>query len=99
MIGVRKAGTSVYYNISNPVMVEEGTIGGGDYLWNATASGAPDGFVKRDTKYFIRVTYMEPEDWYNWDQDYTENIVWSPPPRDRDDDNGGGEPQEPPEEP
>jgi hypothetical protein len=99
MIGVREAGTSVYYNISNPVMVEEGTIGGGDYLWNATASGAPDGFVKRDTKYFIRVTYMEPEDWYNWDQDYTENIVWSPPPRDRDDDNGGGEPQEPPEEP
>ena len=98
MIGVRKGGTSVYYNVSTPEMVEEGTLGGGDYAWNATASGAPEGFVKRDTKYFIRVTYMEPEGWYNWDQDYTENIVRSPPRREEGDENGGGEPHEPPEE-
>lgn len=99
VIGVRKAGTSVYYNVSNPEMVGEETLGGGHYAWNATASGAPEGFVKRDTKYFIRVTYMEPEGWYNWDQDYTENIVRSPPRRESgDDENGGGEPHEPPEE-
>lgn len=99
VIGVRKAGTGIYYNVSSPMMVEEGTLGGGFYAWNATASGAPDGFIKKDTKYFIRVTYPAPERWYNWDQDYHETSVWSPPPRDRDDDNGGGEPQEPPEEP
>lgn len=98
VIGVRKAGTSVYYNVSNPEKVGEETLGGGHYAWNATASGAPEGFVKRDTRYFIRVTYMEPEGWYNWDQDYTENIVRSPPRDEGGDENGGGEPHEPPEE-
>jgi hypothetical protein len=95
VIGVRRAGTSVYYNVSMPVIVDEETLGGAHYAWNASASGAPEGFLRKDTKYFIRVTYSAPESWYNWDGDYSEFSVWSPQPKDNDND---GEPPEFPEE-
>jgi len=95
VMGVRKAGTGVYYNVSMPAIVDEGTMGGAHYAWNASASGAPEGFLRKDTKYFIRVTYNSPESWYNWDKDYSEFAVWSPEPRDKDD--GGEGPIEPPE--
>ena len=93
VLGVRKSGTSVYYNVSMPVIVHEETLGGAHYAWNASASGAPEGFLRKDTKYFMRVTYNAPESWYNWDKDYSEFSVWSPQPRDKD--NG----DEPPEHP
>lgn len=94
-IGVRKAGTSVYYNVSMPAIVDEETLGGARYAWNATSSGAPEGFLRKDAKYFIRITYNAPESWYNWDKDYSEFGVWSPQPRDKD---NGDEPPELPEE-
>jgi len=96
VMGVRKTGTGVYYNVSMPVIVEEETLGGAHYAWNASASGAPEGFLRKDTKYFIRVTYSAPESWYNWDKDYSEFVVWSPEPQEKDDGNGG--PLEPPGE-
>jgi hypothetical protein len=96
VMGVRKTGTGVYYNVSMPAIVEEETLGGAHYAWNASASGAPEGFLRKDTKYFIRVTYIAPESWYNWDKDYSEFVVWSPEPKDKDDGNDG--PLEPPGE-
>ncbi|MBN2334093.1 hypothetical protein JXL21_00940 [Candidatus Bathyarchaeota archaeon] len=79
MIGIkRKNFDGVYYNISEPTIVEEGTLGGHWYEWSESSAGAPDGFLKRNAKYVIRFTFYPST--YDWrlDREYVEATVNSP---------------------
>ena len=92
VIGIkRKNFDGVYYNISEPTIVEEGTLGGHWYEWSESAAGAPDGFLKRNAKYVIRFTFYPSN--YDWrlDREYVEETVNSP---ESNESNGGSEPPE-----
>lgn len=92
---VKKLGfDDVFYNVSYPVVVEEGTLGGNTYLWNESVSGAPSGFLSKDSRYLIRVVYSPEESGYHWCKQYSEEIVRAP--RTKDTSNGESEPPEEP---
>jgi len=81
VIGVSKIedeGPSVFYNITDPIMIQEGTLGGGNFMWNETAALAPEGFLRLDSEYTVRVTYGQSEQWLTYDKYYSQKIVQSP---------------------
>lgn len=80
-IGISKIGSEgqgIFYNVTDPVVVEEGTLGTCYYEWNESAASAPDGFLRDDSRYLVRVTYNEEEQWYTWDERYSQVTVNSP---------------------
>jgi hypothetical protein len=81
VIGVGKVGPKgpgVLYNVTDPYLVEEGTIGGGTYTWNESAASAPENFLRYGSEFVIRVTYGAEEEWYTWDRGYSQVTVASP---------------------
>ncbi|MCK4818987.1 hypothetical protein KA005_24655, partial [bacterium] len=81
VIGVSKVeldGSSVFYNITDPIIIEEGTIGGGKYIWDESEAFAPEGFLRLDSEYVIRVIYGQAEQWLTWNKLYDQKTAYSP---------------------
>jgi len=81
VIGVAKVGSEgpgVLYNVTDPPLMEEGTLGGGTYMWNESAASAPENFLRYGSEFVIRVTYGTEEQWYTWDRGYSQVAVASP---------------------
>ena len=81
VIGVSKVeldGSSVFYNITDPTIIEEGTIGGGKYVWDESEAFSPEGFLRLDSEYVIRVIYGQAEQWLTWDKLYDQKTAYSP---------------------
>jgi len=80
-IGLKRVGEGepeTFYNISDPVVVEEGTLGTSYYEWNESAASAPDGFLRNDSRYMIRVSYGDEEQWFTWDERHSQITAVSP---------------------
>ena len=81
VLGVSKVGvngSSIFYNITDPTMIQEGTIGGGEFIWNEFEAFAPEGFLRLNSEYVIRVIYGQAEQWLTWDKLYTQKTIYSP---------------------
>lgn len=80
-IGVSRIGSEdpgVFYNVTDPVIIEEGTLGTAYYAWNESTASAPENFLSLGSSYVIRVTYGEEEQWITWDKAFSEVTVTSP---------------------
>lgn len=81
VIGISKIGSEgpgIFYNITDPSLMEEGTLGGGTYEWNESAASAPDGFLRLGSSYMVRVTYRTEDQWVTWDKEYCEVTIDAP---------------------
>jgi len=81
IIGLKRVDTGesgVFYNVSDPGVVEEGTLGTMYYEWNESSASAPDDFLRNDARYLVRFTYNDEEQWFSWDKRYSQINVASP---------------------
>lgn len=81
VIGFSKLGSGgpgIFYNITDPLILDEGTLGGYTYVWNESAASAPEGFLRLGSSYMVRVTYGTEDQWITWDKEYCEVNIDAP---------------------
>jgi len=81
VIGFSKIGSGgpgIFYNITDPLIIDEGTLGGYTYMWNELAASAPEGFLRLGSSYKVRLTYGTEDQWITWDKEYCEVNIDAP---------------------